>query len=36
MCEGRLVKFMTKGKDEITQENIMRYAIGGYADASKR
>lgn len=30
MCDGRLVKFFEPYKEEVTQEQIMHYATGGY------
>ncbi len=30
MCEGELVKFFDQGREEVTQEQIMHYATGGY------
>lgn len=30
MCEGKLVKFFEQDKEEVTQEQIMHYATGGY------
>ena len=35
MCEGELVKFMDPRKEEVTQEKIMHYAIGGNKDGIK-
>ena len=30
MCEGKLVRFFHPKKEEVTQEQIMHYATGGY------
>lgn len=30
MCEGKLVRFFEPDKEEVTQEQIMHYATGGY------
>lgn len=32
MCEGRLVKIFDLRREEVTQEMVMHYATGGYAD----
>lgn len=36
MCEGRLVKFFEPDKEEVTQEQIMHYATGGYEHETYR
>lgn len=34
MCEGRLTKIFDLQKETVSQEMVMHYATGGYADVS--